>query len=487
MKILRILVSMIAFCSGANMLGMETPNKSGIPTSQYSRKKINSNYRPYHEKRNKDGDEQGKYDNTDYIKNLLNTDSSTFLSTLDSLKKYISAYAKLYTTIGSDFKYLDELLYTIGSNPNMLNDCYTNEDDFFIFKETLFILFQEAYKVCTIEHSRICKKSNPKLYEYIAQAITLSEEILRNFSWVLVDKVHNAYKDSKRQNAAKYLKERKPKLDLLQSYRDKANKISNKRSSDFNDLELYIKATIGQINKLNQTQGMVEINAAFNEFFNLTDCLFNNRCWNKLGLGCLDPQMLIDFINDYEENEAIKELIRTLHAQFMTANEHLRNEFMRVLQNYLVLAFSGDNQKIINAKGFLWESAVSGFLLDTYGTDLINLGNEVFKQGNKHVSCSIDQELTNCYIECKNTWCLTEKDYYSKQQQLNETLMQLEKERDIAHSNGKSLIVISRLDLSANIQNLLSNKGIFYIFPKNCTSGALGDVSKLYRDIGNIK
>ncbi|MBA3751729.1 hypothetical protein H0X06_02950 [Candidatus Dependentiae bacterium] len=107
---------------------------------------------------------------------------------------------------------------------------------------------------------------------------------------------------------------------------------------------------------------------------------------------------------------------------------------------------------------------------------------------NPTISGLFDHVTNNHLIECKNTACLTRAQYGNKINELSKAEKQLLRERDIAQSNNKLFVLLSKKDISDDMVHWLSKENILYVCPKNCDykNSPLGDASALFREGGEF-
>ncbi len=476
MKLLKIVTAMAAFCSMAGTLAMESPQGSN------QRKKINSNYRAQSNQRKAPMRDDGQ--EFKCIKFLLHVNATTFSTALQTLKRHLKAYDQLHEDI-QNFSTLDELLFTIGQNPKCLLDPSANEQLLFEFKGALYDLFKTAHNRCQESQNgdlNLCsEEAISMLWNKVDRAIINSQAVLQRYSDSLTEKVFNAYKpvsDTFQVYGMQlnYLET----LLLKQELAHKQLEFRNDRSQRLTEKQTEIKNSKVKLQKLKQEHGILAMQSAWNDFANATESLLNSRSWNEFNLGRLDVTLLLDVISKFEENVATKKLIEILYTKFSQADrKNLYDAFVKGLQSYVMFAYSGITENKIKAKGYLWELAVSGFLFDTYKNDLINVGNEVFHSKDSMISCFIDHELRESYIECKNTSCLGQN-YWGKENEITKLQTQLLKELSVAESNGKSLVLISKLDIRATMKEWFEKHSILLVYPGNKKNSPLGDASALY-------
>lgn len=487
------------FCSAAGILGMENPNNQ----KNNQKKRINSNYGEQISQSNFylawPGKEKG------YISNLLTTSAVTFSDTYNNLT-HCPTYKKLYQE-GRHFIHLDDLLYTIARNPIVLTETYIGRETFYIYTKALNDLFSTAFEL-----NEAYKKSentenppladpdkNTLLFEKMLNVINLSHEILITFSDSIVESVREAARANTFSCAkSSYKKERAELLTKQATQEGEKNQIECALFKNKNKPRLFeikqelrnkskdIELTQCQLNRLDTKNGVTKLKEAINTFADVTGSWGTNRCWIFLQLGCLGSGFLLDLIEYCEENDAVIKIIMTLAKKFVAADRpDLLDDFTICLQNYVIHAFSGNSQKETEAKGYLWELAVAGFLLDTQGPNYRCMNAEAFNSKDETISCFFDHELEDCYIECKNSCCLKRRLYDARDTQLDKIKYQLEKEVAIARTNDKSFILISKEKISPELAQWLNDANIAYLSPDNYKNNPLGDASDLYEQAGS--
>ena len=513
--------TLLGCLSSAGLFGME-------PTHESKKRRINSNYIGTIRREKGLVLDQALQKDADFIKQISEMKPEEFFRVINSLRSTKGTYDKLHTGEPA-FSYLDELLYAIMYNTQALSKEYFSQEYFQDFKNSLFKIFSEGHALCLDLY--VYKGSNPQgptfeerkasLGAEVKEATAIAEYVLKNYSEKLLKAVGEKitplirganFSDYQRKMGV-YEKElagleqeclqiqrerpaRKPLARIPQqsnktqargqvspeaqrkSFEEgRARRLVSKRS------EISVKKK--HISYLNNQFGLSKINTILNEFLTTTECLLTNRCWLLLELGQLDEQLLLEIIENYSQpTDPRKRMLIMLSRKFRACGrQDLQKAFIKNLQNYVLNAFSGDAEKESSvAKGYLWEVAVSGFLLENHKNDFVSMDMEVFNKHNSAVSCFVDHVLTDSYIECKNICCLGNENYVQKDAQLLKTKQQLLKELSIARTQQKQLILITKRSLSVPMQQWLKANKIAFLCFENHKQSPLGDASALYQE-----
>ncbi len=193
-------------------------------------------------------------------------------------------------------------------------------------------------------------------------------------------------------------------------------------------------------------------------FGRLASPLLSNSVCTRYALARLPEELMVQLLSVINLSTPCLTLINRAVQQFK-AHPTLYHDFLLILQKYVTTTCAKNRKVKARAKGFLWEIAVSLFMLEHPEYTKLAINKDItYADGSRpHFAREFDILTEQFFVECKNRlWQSMEA------KDLGEVKKQLVDQKALAESHEKPFIIISKAEIGTAFKKWLEEQGILY-------------------------